>query len=85
VGRYAADFTRLSGYCTLLVKTETDNVRRFVKGSRSELKRTLIGVAPPTFNAAIEIASRIEREDLDQAKQKDEGGFRPSARKRLYG
>jgi hypothetical protein len=41
---------------------ETDRIRRFVKGLRPELKRTLIGIAPETLSAAMEIASRIEVE-----------------------
>jgi hypothetical protein len=84
VGNYAAEFTRLSKYCPLLVQAEMDRVRRFVKGLRPELKRTLIGIAPPTFSAAVEISSRIEGEHLDQAKQKSKKRVRPSAHKRLF-
>jgi hypothetical protein len=47
---------------------EVDRVRRFVKGLHVELKRALIGIAPETFSAAVEKASRIEGEDIEQAR-----------------
>jgi hypothetical protein len=60
VGDYATKFDRLSKYCSQLVQTEPDRVRRFINGLRLDHKKALLGMAPTTFNAAVEMASRIE-------------------------
>jgi hypothetical protein len=65
-----------------LVQAKLDRVRRFVKRFHLELKRALIGMAPSTFSAAVEIASRIEGKDLEQVKQKGKEGFRLATHKR---
>jgi hypothetical protein len=60
VGNYAAKFTRLSKYCPMLVQEELVKVRRFFKGQQPELIRALIGMAPSTYSAVVEIASRMK-------------------------
>jgi hypothetical protein len=65
VEAYAADFTKLLKYCPYLVQQEIDKVRRFAKGLRPELKRTLTGITPETFGDAVEVASRVESDDLE--------------------
>jgi hypothetical protein len=65
VGRYVAEFTRLSKYCLLLVQAEADRMKRFIRGLRPQLKRTLIRMALPTYSVVVEITSRIEGEDLE--------------------
>jgi hypothetical protein len=49
---------------------------------RLELKRALIGMAPSTYNATVEIACKIEGEDLEQTRQRNKRGFKPPAPKR---
>jgi hypothetical protein len=49
------------------------------------MKRVLIGMTLSTFGDTVEIASRIEGEDLEQAREriwKGKEGFRPPAHKR---
>jgi hypothetical protein len=82
VGDYAAEFDRLSKYCPQLVQTETDRVLRFVNGLRLDLKKALIGIAPATVGAVVEIASRIDGVELERGKHKGKEGQRPSAQKR---
>jgi hypothetical protein len=65
VGSYAAEFTLLPKYCSMLVLAKTDWVHRFVKGLRLYLRKALIGMAPASFSAIVEIASRIEGEDIE--------------------
>jgi hypothetical protein len=52
----------------MLVQEESVRVRRFVKGLRLELKKALIRLAASTYNGAIDIASRLEGEELEQAR-----------------
>jgi hypothetical protein len=77
VGNYAAKFTRLSTYCPLLVQAESHRVQRFIKGLCPELKRALVGMGPSTYNISMEIASRIEDEDLEKARQRNKKGLNP--------
>jgi hypothetical protein len=46
-----------------------------VKGLRPKLRRALIGMDPPTYSVVVEIASQIERGDLELTKQRTKGGF----------
>jgi hypothetical protein len=71
LGNYATEFTQLSKYCPVLVQEESDKVRQFVKGLQLKLNRALIGMAPSTYNDAVEISSRIEGENLEQTKQRN--------------
>jgi hypothetical protein len=50
------------------MKHETDKVRRFAKGLRPELRRTLISITPAIFGDAVEVASRVEGDDLEAAR-----------------
>jgi hypothetical protein len=68
----------------MLVLVETDRICRFVKGLCLEPKRTLIGIDPESFSTGVEIASRIEGEDIEQAKRKGKEGQKSSTQKR-YG
>jgi hypothetical protein len=58
----------------MLVLVKTDRVRQFINGLRLDLKKALIGLAPATFSAAVEIASRIDSEDIEQVKRKGKEG-----------
>jgi hypothetical protein len=74
VEEYAAEFTRLSKSCPVLVTAETDRVRRFTKGLRLDLQKALIGMVPATFSAAVETATRIEGKNIEHAKKKGKEG-----------
>jgi hypothetical protein len=82
VDNYAAEFDRLSKYCPRLVQDESNRVRRFINGLHLDLKKALIGMAPLTLSTTVEIATRIEGAELEQAKQKGKEGQRPPAQKR---
>jgi hypothetical protein len=56
VAWYAVDFTRLSMYCLYLVQDEVDRIRRLIHGLHPKLSRILMGMAPPTYSAAVDIA-----------------------------
>jgi hypothetical protein len=82
MGDYAAEFTRLSKYYPTLVQEESVKVRRIVKGLKSELRTTLIGLAPSTYDNEVEIASRLEEDEMEQVRQRNKGRDRPPAPKR---
>jgi hypothetical protein len=65
-----------------LVLAETNKICRFIKGLYLELKRALIGMDLATFSAAVEIASRIEGENIKQVKRRGKEGQKSSAQKR---
>ena len=63
VSAYASKFIRLSKYYPSMVSTMESKTRRFMKGLREELQRSLMPFSKITYSEAVEAATRLENED----------------------
>jgi hypothetical protein len=63
IAQYAAEFNRLSKYCCRSVDTEQNKIRQFIKGLRSELRKSLALFPPNTYSSAVDATTRTENED----------------------
>ncbi|KAI5681131.1 hypothetical protein M9H77_02358 [Catharanthus roseus] len=63
VAQYTAKFNRLAKYYLMLIDTDENKTRQFVKELRVELQQALAPLPPMGFAAVVKAATRIEMAD----------------------